>query len=246
VFNSIVLTEQGIWIVIALFYMLDNVKQLHGSRLVFRETWRFGWQATVPSDVLILLNRQIFFLPILLPYVLTTQMEWLTEEPRNDSRIRRADRLLRVARRKAFSLRCISVIAFLAFFVAGPVLTHWRGLVFALIHIAPVYITTLLMLLLSASSDRRFWGLRPAEIVYAVVEAAICPAYLVNATHRVSWKCIRLDVDGAAYGLLRCSPGSLKEFRAALDFALEEMEQKFADDPIQWTRIRTYGESLLG
>jgi len=247
VFDSgILLTEQGIWVVIALFYVFDNVKQLQGSKLIFRETWKFGWKAALPSEALVLLNRQFVLLPVLLPYVLTVEMRWLTENPHDPSQVRRADRLLRVARHKAFSLRCISTIAFLAFFVAGPALTYWRGLLFALLEVAPVYVGMLLMFVLSALFDRRFWGLRFTEIIYAVVEAAICPAYLVNITHRLCWRCIRIDVDGAAYGLLRCSPSSVNQFRSTIGFALEELEQKFAENPTQKAHLQEYSKSVLG
>lgn len=245
-FDSIFLTEQGIWIVIALFYVLDNVKQFQGNKLVFRETWRFGWKADLPSQALVLLNWHFVFLPVLLPFVMTMEMRWLTDNPRDQSQMRRADRLLRLARRRALSLRCISTIGFLTFFVAGPVLTYWRGLVFALLEIAPVYVCLLLMFLFSAVSDRRFWRLRLTEVIYAVVEAAICPAYLANVTHRLSWKCIRLDVDGAAYGLLRCNPNSMNEFRSAIGFALEELEQQFSKDPAQKTYLKEYRKSVLG
>jgi hypothetical protein len=244
--SSILLTEQGIWIIIALFYVFDNVKRLQGNKLVFRETWRLAWKADLPSEGLVFLNRHFVLLPVLLPFVLTIELRWLTENPRDPSQTRRADRLFRVARRRAFSLRCISIIAFLTFFVVGPVLTYSRGLVFALLEIAPVYVCMLLMFLLSVFFDRRFWGFRFTEIIYAVVEAAICPAYLVNLTHRLSWRCIRLDVDGAAYGLLRCSPNSLNEFRSTVGFALEELEQRLADDSAQKTHLREYREKVLG
>jgi hypothetical protein len=244
--SSILLTEQGIWLVIACFYAFDNVKQLRGNKLVFRETWRFGWRADLPSYGLVLLNRHFVLLPVLLPFVLTMEMQWLTENPRDPWQMRRADRLLRVARRRAFSLRCISTTAFLTFFVAGPTLTYWRGLKFALLEIAPVYVGLLLMFLLSVLSDRRFWRLRFSEITYSVVEAAICPAYLVSLTHRLSWRCIRLDVDGAAYGLLRCSPNSLNQFRSTMGFVLEEMEQQFTENSIQKTHLQNYSKMLLG
>lgn len=244
--NSIFLTEQGIWIVIALFYVFDNVRQLQENKLVFRETWRFDWKADLPSEALVLLNRHFILLPVLLPFVLTIEMRWLTDNPRDPSQMRRADRLLRVARGRAFSLRCISSIGFLTFFVAGPVLTYWRGLVFALLQIAPVYVGMLLMFLLSAFFDRRFWRLRFTEIAYAVVEAAVCPACLVNITHRLSWRRIRIDVDGAAYGLLRCRPNSLNELRSTIGFVLEELEQRFAEDPIRKAHVQEYSKSVLG
>jgi hypothetical protein len=204
-FDSILLNEQGLWIVIAVFYVLDNVKKTEEQKLIFNETWRFGWRATLPSNSLTLRNRRICFLPILLPYVLTVQLDWLTAEPASPSQTRRADRQLWVAQRRATSLRAISLIAFFTFFTIGPLLTYWRGLTFAVIEVLPVYVGMLVALQLTLFCDRRFWKLHPSQIIYAVIEAAICPAYLVNVTHRVSWRCIRLNVDGAAYGMLRSS-----------------------------------------
>ncbi len=135
--DNILFDAQGIWVVIALFYILDNVKQLRSNRLVFRETWNFGWQPEVPSDTLVFLNKQIIFLKILLPHTMAIQLEWFTDEPHNSSRIRRADRFLRVARRKIFIFRCISTASFFAFFVEGPAITHWRGLTIGLVYILP-------------------------------------------------------------------------------------------------------------
>jgi hypothetical protein len=245
VFDSVSVSEQSIWLVIALFYVLDNVKQLPGNQLIFHETWKLNWRAAVPSDTLVFLNKQIFLLNILLPHTLTIPLEWLTAEPYNASRIRRADRLLRVARRKIFSFRCISVISFFAFFVEGPILTHWRGLTFALLHIAPIYAGALIMLLFSFLSDRRFWQLSATQAIAATAEAAICPAYLVNITHRVSWKYIRVNADGGAYSLLRCRSSSIEDLKSALSFALEEIEQKVAYDPRERDRLIAYRESIL-
>ncbi len=101
------------------------------------------------------------------------------------------------------------------------------------------------MLSLSLFVDRRFWRLSAVQVLGTIIEAAICPAYLVNITHRLSWNYIRLDVDGAAYGLLRCSPDSLVNLKAAFHFALEELEQVSADEPNQRDRVIAYRKSLL-
>jgi hypothetical protein len=244
--SNVILNEQGIWIVLVLFYVFDNIKQFQGNKLVFRETWRLDWKVDLPSEALVFLNRHFVLLPVMLPFVLTMEMRWLTENPCNPSHVRRADRLLRVARRRVFPLRCISTIAFLTFFVAGPILTHIRGLTFALLEIAPIYVGMLLTLLLSVFFDRRFWRLRVTEIIYIAIEAAICPAYLANLTHRLSWRCIRLDVDGGAYGLLKSSSKSLNEFRSTVNFALEELEQRFAEDSVEEVRLQEYKKQILG
>ena len=244
-FDSILLTDQSIWLVIAAFYVADNVKRLRGNKLVFRETWRFGWKAAIPSKTLVILDRQLFLLPIFLPHVLTLEMNWFSDKTYDKARMRRADRLLRVAQRRAFSLRCISVLGFVAFFIAGPLLTYWRGIVFALLEISSIYIGLLLMLMLALFFDRRFWRLRPSQVIYAVAEAAVCPAYLANATHRISWRSLSPDVDGGAYGLFKCTGSRLREFKDALSFALEELKLETPDDPTQAKRLKTYSEAVL-
>jgi hypothetical protein len=245
VFDSILLNEQSLWLVVAIFYVFDNLKQLPGKKLVFHESWKLAWCAYVPSDTLVFLSKQMAFLNVLLPYTLTIPLEWLTVEPYNPARIRRADRILRVSRRKMFSFRCISVICFFAFFIEGPLLTHWHGLTYALMDVLPIYLVGLAMLSFALVVDRRFWHLSAAQIIATAFEAAICPAYLVNVTHRISWKHIRVDADGGAYALLRCRARSHDDLKSALNFALEELEQNVVGDPQELERLFAYRQSIL-
>jgi hypothetical protein len=244
VFDNIFLGEQSLWLVIAFFYVFDNLKHLVGDKLVLHENWRFAWRISVPSDSLIFLNKQMTFLT-LLPHTLTMPVAWLTAEPFSPARIRRADRLLRIARHRMLSFRCISVICFFGFFIEGPVLTYLNGLTYALLHVAPIYATGVAILLLALLVDRRFWQIDAAQITAAVLEAAVCPAYLANITHRMSWKYIRVDADGGAYGLLRCSARSHGNLKSTLRFALEELEQKLADDPQEQHRLFAYRKSIF-
>jgi hypothetical protein len=245
VFNSILLGEQSLWAVVAVFYVLDNLKQLSGNKLLFYENCKLTWRISVPSDALVFLNKQVALLNILLPHTLTIPVEWLTPEPCNPSQIRRADRVLRVSQRKMFSFRWISAICFFAFFVEGPLLTYSNGLTYALLHIGPIYGTGLAMLSFTLLVDRRFWHLSVAQIIATLFEAAICPAYLVNVTHRMSWKHIRIDADGGAYALSRCQARSRDDLKSALSFALEELEQKLANNTEERQRLIAYRESIL-
>ena len=244
-FDRIVFSEQSLWLVVAGFYVFDNLKRVPGNELIFHETWNLGWHASVPSDSLIFLSKQVAFLNILLPYTLALPVEWLTADPYSPSRTLRADRFLRVCRRKILAFRYISTICFLGFFIGGPLLTYWRGLEYALLHIAPIYAAALAMLSIALVVDRRFWRLGVPQIIAAVFEAAICPAYLVNLTHKMSWKHIRLDADGGAYSLLRCRSRSYDNLKSALNFAVEELEQKVADDPEARERLFAYRDSVL-
>jgi hypothetical protein len=245
VFESVLLREQSLWLVVAGFYVFDNLKQLPGNKLVFHEKWNLRWRASVPSDSLVFLNTQVAFLNILLPYTLALPVEWLTAEPYSPSRIRRADRFLRVCRRRILPLRCISAICFFAFFIEGPFLTYWRGLTYALLHMTPIYAAALAMLSIALVVDRRFWHLSAPQIIGTVFEAAICPAYLVNITHRMSWKHMRLDMDGGAYALLRFRSRFHDDLKSALNSALEGLEQKVVDDPEARERLFAYRESVL-
>ena len=227
-FDSILLCEQGVWLIVAGFYVLDNLKEIPYNKLVFYEAWNLAWRVSLPSDWLVLLNKQIALLNFVLPYTLALPAEWLSAEPSSPSRIRRTDRFLRVCRRKIVPFRCISAACFIAFFIEGPLLTYWRGLDYALLHVAPVYAAALAMLSIAQVVNRRFWHLGVRQIIGTVFEAAICLAYLVNLTHRMSWKHVRLDADGGAYGLLRCPSRSHDDLKSALNFALEELEQKLA------------------
>ncbi len=244
-FESILLNEQCLWLVVALFYLFDNAKRVAGNQLIFYENWRLRWQTSVPPNTLVFLNKQFVFLNIFLPYTLAMPLEWLTTEPNSVSRIRRTDRLLRLAVPRIFSFRCISLICFCTFFIAGPILTYWYGLTFALLQIAPIYVSALFMLSIALCIDRRFWHFTVMQTITATIEAAICPAYLVNATHRMSWKCIRLTADGGAYGLLRCRPSYVENLKSALVFSLEELEQRYIDYPEELERVVAYRESIL-
>ena len=245
VFDSILFDEQSLWLVVAVFYVLDNLKQLPSQSLILQETWNLSWRAHSPSDTLMFLQRRLVLLNIFLPYTRVLPLEWLTAEPDNQSRIRRADRFLRVSARKIFSLRCISAVCFIAFFVAGPLLTYWRGLTYALLQVAPIYVASLALLSFTLMADRKFWKLTPSRIIASAFEAAVCPAYLANAAHRISWNHIRIDVDGGAYGLLRCPPHFHADLKSTLNFALEQLEEQAANNEQQRDRLSAYRESVL-
>jgi hypothetical protein len=237
VFDSIYLSEQSIWLAVALFYILDNVKQIPGNTMVFRETWRFSWVAELPSNAFVFNNRQFVLLHPFLPYTITLAVQWLTPEPTQPARILRADRILRVARRRVFPFRIISVLCFFAFFIAGPVLTWWYGLTFATLNVLPFYVASLLMLLMVLISNRHFWHLTAWQITAAAIEAAICPAYLINFARRITWKLLVIGADGAAYGLLRSEEADKSRFRVALAFTLEELEREVTSDAKQRVRM---------
>jgi hypothetical protein len=238
--------QQMIWLIVAFFYILDNLKFLRGNQVVLQETAMLRWRADIPGTASEFLGRKVFVLNLLVPYGMAVQLGWLSLGSPNDQElVRRADRLVRIACGKILPLRQISAFAFLTFFIAGPILTHYVGLGRALVTIIPVYITLLLIFFISMAQGRRFWKLSVAQIGSLTFGAAICPGYLVNSTRRVTWDFLKLPVDGAAYGLLRCNPAYADRLGAALDFALDEFRERCVDNPEEMERLDSYRKSVM-
>lgn len=243
-FTNILLNEQLLWLVILGFYLLDNIKQLSGFHMVLREGWDLKWRADLPSPTFTLVHRHVHLINPLVPYALAIRLTWFTEAPNDPSKIRRADRFLRVMRRKVVGLRCLSAMSFIAFFMVGPILTYMRGLTFALQQVAPTYLAILGGVAIILVSDRKFWRLTMGQIVGLAVECAVCPGYLINITRKLSWNFTRLSVDGGVYGLLRTTSSSAMKLREAMSFALEDLEEEFGDDANERERLMVYAKSM--
>ena len=243
--DDILLNDQMIWIVIFILYVLDNIKILSSSHLVLREGWNLSWEADLPSPIFTLVNRHRGLINPLTPYTYAVRLTWLTEAPNDISKIRRADRFLRVMKRKIAGLRCLSVVAFVTFFFVGPMFTYLRGLGLALHYIIATYMTILISVAFILISYRKFWQLSAAQIAGVVFECAVCPAYLVNITRKVSWNFVNLSVDGGAYALQRTTSASIIRLRENMSFALEELAVEFGRDELLQKKLAVYKAILL-
>jgi hypothetical protein len=243
--GSILLDEQLLWLVILGFYLLDNVKHLSGFQIVLREQWNLRWRAELPSPSLAFAHRQLHLLNPLLPYGLAIRLPWLTDNPNDPAKIRRADRLLRLVKRRLSAYRCLSAAGFVAFFILGPSLTYLRGLGFALWHVAPVYLLILAGTILLMIADRKFWRLSGAKILGLSLEYALCPGYLVNITRKMTWDFVTLAVDGGRYGWLRSTAEARQRLESGLGLALEELEQECEGDAAARARLLAYARSVM-
>jgi hypothetical protein len=242
VFENILLNDQLIWLVILTFYLFDNIKQLSSFQMVLRERWNLRWRADLPSPTFVILHRRFQLINPLMPYGLAIRLTWLTETPNDPSKIRRADRFLRVMKRKVVGLRYLSAISFVLFFIVGPFLTYEGGLTFALQHVAPAYLATLAGVVFTLFSDRKFWRLTAGQIVSLALECAVCPGYLVNITRKMSWNFTALSVDGGIYGLHRTTSNSAMKLKQAMIFAIEELEQEVGEDANERERLTVYAK----
>src|SRR5262249_5960528 len=223
--QGIIVPDQTIWVICALFYVLDNFRSLGRRKLVLSERLNGQWMPLFPLHGYRLGGRAFIILNPLLPWLAAVQMDWLTEDAFGIQRLHRSKKLLCAYRRRLMEFRVLSGILIVALFVAAPLMTHWFGLNVAFIYFIPFYLVALAVLVSKLIAERRFWRMSWSELNSLVFQCAICPGVFANICRRVSLGYARVPGDVLAYALIHGGPDLATKIERRVYLHLEDLKE---------------------
>jgi hypothetical protein len=223
--HGTIASDQTIWVVCALFYVLDNLRSLNRRKLVLSEKLNGQWRPLFPLHRYRFAGRGLIVLNPLLPWLAAVQMDWLTEDAFGIQRLRRSKKLLCAYRRRLLEFRLLSAVLIVALFIAGPLITHWFGLGLALVSILPFYLAALAVLVGKLIVERRFWRMSWPELNSLVFQCAVCPGLFANICRKISLGYARVPGDVLAYALVHGGPDLAAKIERRVYLHLEDLTE---------------------
>jgi hypothetical protein len=216
--------DQTIWLVCAMFYLVESIRRHPGRRLILVETLGGNWRLAAPLPGWRLGGRAVTVVAPLLPVLGAVQLPWLTPAPHRPAALRRARRLLALRRRLLLPFRIIAATEAAAVFLAGPLLTERLGIGMGFLIVVPIHLACALGFAVALAAQRRWWRIGWPTVAKWSFEGLLSPGSLANACRKISLAAPAPEVDGMALAL--ALQGQDPALPRRLELMLDDLEQQ--------------------
>jgi len=242
--DGAIIDDQALWVVCALFYLVDNCQRLGGRQLILTERLNGLWTPVFPIHRYRIAGRAITFLNPLVPWLAAVQIDWLKQDAFATAHLRRSKKLLDCYRRRLTPFRILAALLFTLFFIVGPFATHFFGLGPVLISIAPIYLVALIFLVDRLVAERRFQRMDRSELNSLLFQCALCPGIFINICRRISLGYMRVPSDVLACALAARGTESVAGIKRRLDACLDDLSEHEELTPTDAVSVQVYRRKL--
>ena len=223
---QLISSDQLLWLVCAVFYLSDTVKLPSLRRMIVTGEVGASWSPSIPLYRFLILGRALTILNPFTPWRMTLVLSWLGHGDTSAKELRGARRRLRVWEGRLGGIRIVACAMFVGLFVLGPIATELRGLFAGLLLVAPIYVIAWLVLLITLLSNRLRLGIHWGQLIWRLVECAICPGYLANIWRRLLIEHFDSRADAMLFCALDMRPSQLRQMRREVNAYVDDLRER--------------------